>query len=220
MGKLIVIEGLDGSGKATQAGLLTQSLLRQGRQVMQVSFPNYQSQASGPIKMYLSGAFGTDAQSVNAYAASTFYAVDRFASYAQTWKDFYQSGGIVVADRYTTSNFIHQATKLPQNQWQPYVHWLEDLEYEKMGIPRPAKVLYLYVQPQISQQLMNKRYGGDESKKDIHESNVAYLQQCQAAAAWCVQTQGWQQVNCSPNGAMRPPEEIAAEIAALIQEDL
>lgn len=220
MGKLIVLEGLDGSGKATQAALLTKHLSLTGKPVRQVSFPNYESEASGPVKMYLAGAFGSNAQSVNPYAASTFYAVDRFASYTQDWKEFFLSGGIIVADRYTTSNFIHQTTKLPQKEWARFVGWLEDLEYGKMEIPRPAMVLYLHVEPEVSQRLMSKRYMGDEGKKDIHESNLAYLRNCQNTAQWCVQTLGWKKIECSQNNVMRPQQDIAKQIADIVQEDV
>lgn len=154
MGKLIVIEGLDGSGKGTQAALLVKNLEARGLAVRKVSFPDYASDSSALVKMYLSGQFGSDPSDVNAYAASTFYAVDRFASFKRDWGTFYGEGGIVVADRYTTSNAVHQCSKLPREQWDSYLRWLFDFEYRLMGIPAPDAVVYLSVEPAVSQSLM------------------------------------------------------------------
>ena len=123
-GKLIVIEGLDGSGKATQAKHLAAALQQQGKQIREISFPNYDSDSSAPVRMYLSGAFGTEPGDVNPYAASSFYAIDRYAGMKQDWGCFYDDGGILIADRYTTSNAIHQCCKLPKEQWDSYLHWL------------------------------------------------------------------------------------------------
>ena len=134
MGKLIVIEGLDGSGKGTQAELLAKNLEAQGKAVRKISFPDYVSDSSALVKMYLSGQFGSRPEDVNAYAASTFYAVDRFASFKRDWGGFYEDGGIVVADRYTTSNAVHQCSKLPQEQWDAFLAWLFDFEYHLLGM--------------------------------------------------------------------------------------
>lgn len=220
MGKLIVLEGLDGSGKATQAGLLLQGLVDEGRIARKVSFPDYDSNSSALVKMYLGGAFGTQPQDVNAYAASAFYAVDRYASYKTDWGSAYHQEGIVIADRYTTSNLIHQATKLPQEEAHAFVNWLEDFEYVKMGIPRPDAVVYLEVEPAVSQRLLAQRYSADENKKDIHERNVQYLESCHKAAMWCVKKLGWHKVQCSAEGNMRPREAIAADIATVVRRYL
>ena len=141
MGKIIVIDGLDGSGKATQAGLLSERLKNSGFEVRQVSFPDYESPASGALRMYLSGDFGKEPDSVNPYAASTFFAVDRFASFAKDWKEFYSGGGIIICDRYTTSNAVHQCSKLPENEWDGFLEWLFGFEYSLMGIPAPDCVI-------------------------------------------------------------------------------
>jgi len=212
-----VIEGLDGSGKATQTRLLRQALEAQGRTVRQVSFPDYDSPSSAPIKMYLQGEFGTDPNAVNAYAASTFFAVDRFASYKKNWQDFYQAGGIVVADRYTTSNAVHQCSKLPREEWDGYLGWLFDFEYRLMGIPAPDAVIYLQVDPTVSQNLMSGRYQGDESKKDIHERNRDYLDRSRSAAEYCAQHLDWHTVACVQNGQMRPVEDISREVLAIVR---
>ena len=211
-GKLIVIEGLDGSGKATQAKLLAQELRRQGREVRQVSFPDYKSDSSALIKMYLSGAFGSKPDDVNAYAASSFFAVDRYASYKSDWGAFYDRGGIVIADRYTTSNAVHQCSKLPKEQWDGYLDWLFRFEYEQMGIPAPDVVIYLRVDPAVSQKLMTERYHGDEGKKDIHESDMEYLNRSRLAAEYCAQKLGWKTIPCTEAGAMRTVEEIHRDV--------
>ena len=211
-GKLIVIEGLDGSGKATQARRLYETLQQKGIPVRKVSFPDYASDSSALVKMYLAGEFGKDPSAVNAYAASTFFAVDRYASYKKDWGSFYEQGGIIIADRYTTSNAIHQCSKLPEEQWDSFLTWLFDFEYRLMGIPAPDSVMYLQVDPAVSQKLMTGRYQGDESKKDIHESNTAYLDRSQLAARHCAKVLGWKTIHCVNNGAMRDIDDISWEI--------
>ena len=216
-GKLIVIEGLDGSGKATQAKRLYESLEKQGRNVRKITFPDYESNSSALVKMYLAGEFGKDPSAVNAYAASTFFAVDRYASFKSNWGDFYHNGGIVIADRYTTSNAVHQCSKLPEDQWAAYLQWLFDFEYRLMGIPAPDSVIYLQVDPVVSQQLMHDRYQGDDSKKDIHESNTSYLNRSQLAAQYCAETLGWKTVHCVRDGQMRDIDDIAKEVLSLLE---
>ena len=218
-GKLIVIEGLDGSGKATQAKLLCEALEAKGHKVRKVSFPDYASDSSALIKMYLAGEFGTDPNAVNAYAASSFFAVDRFASYKKDWGSFYEDGGIVVADRYTTSNAVHQCSKLPQEQWDAFLNWLFDFEYRLMGIPAPDTVVYLQVDPAVSQKLMTERYKGDESKKDIHESNLDYLAKSREAAEYCAKKLGWKTVSCTEGGTMRTIQAIHEEVMDLLAEE-
>lgn len=215
-GKLIVIEGLDGSGKATQAKLLARELRRQGREVREISFPDYKSDSSVLIKMYLGGAFGSKPDDVNAYAASSFFAVDRYAGYKSDWGAFYQQGGVVIADRYTTSNAVHQCSKLPREQWDAYLDWLFRFEYEQLGIPAPDTVIYLRVDPAVSQKLMTQRYHGDEGKKDIHESDLEYLHRSRMAAEYCAEKLGWKIVPCTEEGEMRSVEEIHGDILQYI----
>lgn len=214
---LIVIEGLDGSGKGTQAKLLAQKLNGLGKSIEKVSFPDYPSQSSALIKMYLAGEFGTHPDDVNAYAASSFYAVDRYASYKKNWEETYKTG-IVVADRYTTSNAIHQCSKLPQNQWDEFLSWLFDFEYKKLNIPQPDIVIYLRVDPEVSQRLLEKRYDGNMEKKDIHEKDQEYLLRCQKAADYCSKSLGWETIECTENGAMRSIEMIADDITYTLQK--
>ena len=216
-GKLIVVEGLDGSGKATQTKLLTEALAAEGKEVRRVTFPDYESDSSALVKMYLAGEFGTDPNAVNAYAASAFYAVDRYAGYKKDWGEFYENGGIIIADRYTTSNAIHQCSKLPEEQWDAFLKWLFEHEYEYLGIPAPDRVIYLQVDPAVSQKLMSGRYQGDESKKDIHESNMDHLQRARVAAGYCADRLGWDRVCCDRDGEMRTIEDIHAEIMSLVK---
>lgn len=217
MGKLIVVEGLDGSGKATQSELLAQYLLNRGVQVRKVSFPNYESNGSALVKMYLAGEFGTRSSDVNAYAASSFYAVDRYASYKKDWENDYRSG-IVIADRYTTSNAIHQCSKLPEDQWDEFLDWLFDYEYRLLGIPEPNIVMYLKVDLAVSQELLKVRYHSDMTRKDIHEKDRDYLLRCQKAADYCAEKLDWKVIECIEDGAMRPIEDIADDIQKLVKE--
>lgn len=212
MGKLIVIEGLDGSGKATQAEILSKKL-----DCRKISFPDYESDSSALVKMYLAGRFGTDPEDVNAYAAGSFYAVDRYASYKTDWGKDYNSGAVIVADRYATSNAIHQCCKLEPEHWGEYLDWLFHYEYELLGIPAPDAVIYLNVDISQSQRLMSGRYNSDESKKDIHEADVAYLEKCRLAARYCVERLGWREIECSPGGVMRSIEDIHGEIMAALK---
>ena len=217
-GRLIVLEGVDGSGKATQAGLLYEALRRGGTQTMKITFPRYESDSSALIRMYLHGAFGQNVNDVNAYAASAFFTVDRYASYRTDWGAFYTEGGTVVADRYTTSNAVHQCAKLPRTEWDAYLNWLFDFEYRKIAIPKPDLVVYLDVAPDVSERLMERRYRGDESKKDLHEKDQEYLRRSREAGQYCIRKFGWRHVNCTQNGAMRPPEEIHEIILSMIAE--
>ena len=211
-GRLIVIEGLDGSGKATQAKRLAAALQQHGKRVREISFPNYDSDSSTLVKMYLSGAFGTQPGDVNAYAASSFYAVDRYAGMKQDWGAFYDSGGILIADRYTTSNAVHQCCKLPGAQWDAYLDWLFDYEYRLLGLPAPDLVVYLRLGIETSQRLMSERYHGDEKKKDIHESNLSYLEQAHLAADYCASKYNWKTVECAERGSLRCIDEIGADV--------
>ena len=216
-GRLIIIEGLDGSGKATQAKLLSEALHKDGTPVRQVSFPNYASDSSALVKMYLAGEFGRDPSDVNAYAASSFFAVDRYASYKKDWQEFYLGGGTVIADRYTTSNAVHQCSKLPADQWDGFLEWLFDYEYRLLGIPEPDAVIYLRVAPEISQKLMTGRYHGHEEKKDIHESNVDYLRRSRLAADYCREKLHWRCVECAGEGEMRSIEDIHRDVLAIVK---
>lgn len=219
-GRLIVIEGLDGSGKATQAQLLYDRLQKQDAKVKKVSFPDYASSSSSLVKMYLSGEFGNEPNAVNAYAASSFYAVDRYASFKKDWEQFYNEGGVIIADRYTTSNAIHQCSKLSEGQWDSYLEWLFCYEYILLGIPKPDIVIYLNVDTQVSQKLIAGRYQGDESKKDIHERNPEYLESSRTAAVYCSKKMGWKEISCCINGCMKSKEDIYEKIINCLNQNI
>lgn len=219
-GKLIVLEGLDGSGKSTQMEQLKSRLKEGGYLYRQIKLPDYEDPSSTLVRMYLDGAFGGKAADVNAYAASLFYAVDRYASYKRHWGTDYEGGKMILADRYATSNAIHQMGKLPESEWADFLKWIEDLEYVKNGIPRPDLVLYLDMPVEISQRLMSQRYHGDEVKKDVHECDIAYLNQCRRTAAYAAQLWGWCTIPCARDGAPRSIEEIGNQIFEAVLKEL
>ncbi len=210
--KFIVIEGLDGSGKATQTEILRKYLEENGNTVTKLTFPDYDNPSSSLVKMYLNGELGDNPNDVNAYAASAFYAVDRVASFLQFWKQDYEQGNCILSDRYATSNIIYQMSKLPCEQWNDFIDFQEDFEYYKLMVPKPDKVIYLDVEPEVSQKLMSKRYGGDESKKDLHEKNVNFLLDCRKSALYAAERLGWIVINCTSNGEMRSIDEISKDI--------
>lgn len=219
-GTLFVIEGVDGSGKATQTDLLYQALQKQDKPVRKVSFPNYDSPSSSLIKMYLNGEFGSDPQSVNAFATSVFFAVDRFASFHKDWQPFYENGGIIIADRYVTSNLVHQAGKIAEAaEKERYIHWLSDLEYNIFGLPRPDCVIFLDMPPAYSLRLRQQRNALKQGlTQDIHEADQQYLQQAYENATAIAQHQQWHRINCVTNDQIRSIEEIHTEIMELIAQ--
>lgn len=218
MNRLIVLDGLDGSGKSTQLERLNEYFAEKGIQYKQISFPDYDQPSSVLVSMYLKGEFGTSADAVNAYAASSFYAVDRYASYKKFWQRDYESGKLILAARYTTSNAIHQMGKLPREQWDAYLAWLEEYEYGRLALPRPDKVLFLDMPLDISQRLLSGRYDGDEQKKDIHERDIAYLKHCRESALYAAERLGWQVISCGENGQPFPVETITERLITVIEE--
>lgn len=211
MGKLVVIEGLDGSGKSTQLSLLPDRLSEKGIDCRTVSFPDYESDSSALVKMYLAGKFGTKPSDVNPYAASAFYTVDRYASYKSGWGEYYNAGGTVVSGRYTTSNAVHQTSKLPESEWKAFLDWLYDFEYGKIAIPKPDKVIFLDMPVGVSQKLLDMRYSAGGGK-DIHESDTEYLENCRKAAVFTADYSGWSIIPCAAGGEPRTVEEISKDI--------
>ena len=217
MGKLIVIEGTDGSGKATQTGLLTDWLTKGGRTVRRLEFPRYSEESSALVRLYLNGSFGSRPEDVNAYAASTFFAVDRFASFKQDWGGYYFGGGLVVTDRYTTSNAVHQAPKLKAEERTGYVEWLFDFEYRLMGLPEPDLVIYLDMPTEITEKMMLRRRENTGESSDIHESDEGYLKRCREFALSTAENYGWHVISCAEQGAPRSVESIHEDIIKCVE---
>lgn len=218
-GKLIVIEGTDSSGKETQTKLLFERLKNEGKNVRKISFPNYESPACAPVKMYLAGDFGDNAVEVNPYPISTMYAIDRYASFKMDWGKFYKEGGIIITDRYTTSNMVHQASKINNlKEREDYLMWLMDLEYEKMQLPKPDTVIFLNMPTEMAVKLMESRKNKitGEAKKDIHEKSPEYLKKSHDNACWVANKHGWQEIKCVEDGRLKSIEEIGEEIYRIV----
>ena len=212
MGKLIVIEGTDGSGKSTQFKLLTSRLEAENHQFQKLVFPQYAEPSSALIRMYLGGEFGTKPSDVNAYAASAFYAVDRYASFKKVWGQWYQEGGLIVSDRYTTSNAVHQASKEPVENQQSFLKWLYDFEYDKLGLPRPDLIIYLDVPTDFTEAMMRRREADTHTSADIHEQDMEYLATCRRTGKAAAEYYGWTVIQCVQDGKMRSIEDIHEEI--------
>lgn len=211
-GTLIVIDGTDGSGKKTQTDELFERLKSEGKKVLKVDFPDYESDSSALVKMYLRGAFGKDANSVDPYVASTFYAVDRYASFKTKWEEFYNDGYIILADRYTTSNMVHQASKLGGVEKDKYLDWLYDFEYNMYKIPKPDCVIYLDVPTDYTLKMMEGRSLKNGQDTDIHEGNAEFLRKSRENAQYIVKKYGWENIDCVREGRMRCIEDINMEI--------
>lgn len=218
--RLLVVEGLDGSGKSTQVSLLKAKLESDGTPVRQIKLPDYDDPSSTLVKMYLGGEFGKNPEDVNVYAASSFYAVDRYASFRRHWQKDYENGTLILADRYTTSNAVHQAVKLPESAWENYLSWLADYEYNKLGIPAPDAVIFLDMPVAVSQKLMTARYNGEEAKKDVHEANVSYLNACRKAALFAASKLGWYVVPCADGNEPLPIAQIHARIYEIVKKKM
>ena len=221
-GKLIIIEAGDGSGKATQTKALYDRLLAEGYQVLKVEYPDYQSESSALVRMYLGGEFGQQAENVSAYGASAFFAVDRYASYLLKWRQAYESGWIILADRYTTSNMVHQAVKLKDSaEREEFLSWLWDFEFGRLQLPVPDRVVYLDMPPEISDRLINSRAAKDSSrKKDIHEKDTSYLHHCHRAYNEVAEKYGWVKISCAQQGNLRTVQDIHEDVYQAVKEIL
>lgn len=218
-GKVIAIEGSDGSGKATQTKLLYDKLISNGLPVRKVEFPNYNSDSSALVKMYLNGDFGDEPDDVSPYVASTFYAVDRYASFMKEWRKFYNNGDIIIADRYTTSNMIHQAAKIDnKKEKEEFLKWMYNFEYKIFNIPEPDCIIFLDMPPEYSYKLMEERknkFTGEE-QKDIHEKNKDYLLKSYYNAFHIAEKYGWQKVKCVYDNKVKSIESIHKEIYDIV----
>lgn len=212
MGRLIVIEGLDGCGKSTQLELLKNIY----RGCNFITFPYYETDSGRIVSRYLAGEYKETDPKVSAYSASAMYAVDRYTSCKTHWGALYESKKTLISARYVSSNAIYQMTKLDKSEWDNYLSWLFDFEYEKLGMPKPDLTVFLDMPIEVSQKLLSERYNGDETKKDIHESNIAFLSQCRSAALYVGEKCGWKIISCARDGKPRTIEEINAELCSLI----
>lgn len=220
MAKLIIIEGLDGCGKSTQTALIEKYFEQENVDYRKIKLPDYDSPSSTLVKMYLGGEFGNNASDVNAYAAGAFYAVDRYASFKLDWEKDYNSKQVILADRYATSNSIYQMEKIDEDNWDEFLEWSADFEYDKVGIPKPDLVIFLDMPVEVSQRLMTQRYDGDEGKKDVHEANVDFLQKCRKSALYTANKQGWAVIPCSDGENPLPIDEIHNTIIDFIKKEL
>jgi len=220
MGKLIVIEGTDGSGKSTQFKALTQRLSQEEKQFKTLVFPQYSEPSSALIRMYLGGEFGEKPSDVNAYAASAFYAVDRYASYKKGWGQWYEDGGLIVSDRYTTSNAVHQTSKESEEARSEYLRWLYEFEYDRLGLPRPDLTIYLDVPTEYTEKLLRGREAATNTQADIHEKDMAYLATCRETGRAAAAFYGWTVIECVRDGVMRSIEDIHNEIFCYVQQCL
>ena len=217
-GKLIVFEGTDGSGKSTQFRRFCRRLEEEGVPFRRIVFPQYQEESSALIRMYLKGEFGSHPSDVNPYAASSFYAVDRYASYKKVWGADYEAGTLILADRYTTSNAVHQASKLPQEERESFFRWLYNFEFDKLGLPAPDKVIYLDMPTDWSVSLLRQREEETHTQGDIHEVDTDYLAQCRRTALEAAPVLGWNLIPCVRDGRLRGIEEIHQEIWDLVKD--
>lgn len=220
-GKLIVIEGTDGSGKSTQFQLLCEALSGHGILFQRLVFPQYQEPSSALLRMYLNGEFGSHPSDVNAYAASTFYAVDRYASWRKVWGTDYQKGGLILSDRYTTSNAVHQGSKLSPAEQPAFFDWLFDFEYNKLGLPAPDLVIYLDMPTEQSLKLLRSREAATNTKGDIHEVDPNYLALCRQTALSAASHYGWQVISCTDqHGQVRSLKDIHRDIWQLVLQSI
>lgn len=215
-GRLIVFEGTDGAGKATQAGLMARRLAAEGVSFREIDFPRYGTPFALPVEQYLLGRLGAHPGDVSAYAATTFYAIDRYASYKEDWGGIYASGGLILANRYATSNAVHQAAKLPESERQAYLDWLFDLEYRRLELPEPDLVVYLDLPSELSEKLLRRREAETGTKADIHERDAAYLRRCRESAREIARALGWKILHCAAGGELRTPEAIHDEAWRLV----
>ena len=216
MGDLIVFEGIDGSGKSTQFRMMCDRLKTEGRDFRHISFPRYDNPSSTLAKMYLGGEFGKDPDAVNAYAATSFYAVDRFASYIQDWKEFYQSGGLVLLDRYTTSNALHQGAKMSDEKREDFFKWLYDYEFNYIGLPYPTRVLFMDIEAEYAAERLISRQNATGTSGDIHEQDIKHLSNCVHSGRQAAVLYNWDVVQCMQNGNLRSESEIHEELYNLL----
>lgn len=224
MGRLIAFDGLDASGKTTQAKILEKKLSGAGMDILYISFPEYESESSILARLYLDGALGKNPADVNAYAASSFFAADRYVSYITKWKSFYEKeNSVILANRYTTANAVHQTAKLPEHEWNGFLFWLYDYEFEKLKLPKPDLTVLFDMHPDAAFKLMEERAKNEPKKKDIHESDLQYLKKCYKAGHYAADSLDWKKITCykkDENGGFIPKteEEINGDLMGLVND--
>jgi len=191
---------------------MCERLLSEKRQFKRLVFPRYNEPSSALIKMYLGGDFGSKPDSVNAYAASSFYAVDRYASYVQDWRDYYCDGGLILTDRYTTSNALHQGAKVPADQREHFFKWLYDYEFNLIGLPEPDLVVYMYLEVEVAAMRLRRRETETATNADIHENDMAYLSNSVESGKKAAELYGWHRIECVGDGIERDKMDIHNEI--------
>lgn len=220
MNRFIVIDGLDGSGKETQTKLLCAALEARGKKVRVISYPRYGEKSASAVEMYLGGELGRHPGDTGAYAASVFFAVDRYISYRKEWQEEYEHGdSVILANRYTSANAVHQLSKLPREEWDAFLSWLWDFEYGKLGIPHPDRIVYLEMRPDLARALIDSRAEKTGVKKDIHESDASYLDKCYEAAVYAAEKLGWTRIRCWEGDRILSREEIASRVLSSLCED-
>jgi len=212
LGKLIVFEGIDGSGKSTQFKLICDRLCKEGHQFKQLVFPRYDEPSSTLINMYLSGAFGSDPDSVNAYAASSFFAVDRYASFVSDWREYYEAGGLLLTDRYTTSNALHQGAKMDTGSRELFFKWLYEYEFDLIGLPAPDLVIYMDIDAEFAVKRLRHREAETATDADIHEKDMVYLKNCSGSGRQAAAYYGWQKIMCVSNGTELDKDDLNTDI--------
>lgn len=217
-GKIIVIDGADGVGKTTQTQLLYEKLKAQINKVILVSFPNYKSASSSLVKMYLSGDISQNMNCVNAYGASSFYAMDRYISYKKEWEQYYNDGYVILANRYVSSNLIHQMTRIPKKEWEQFKNWLYDYEFEKLLLPRPTKTIYLNMSREIAEKLIDKRCCDNNIKRDLHEQNKEYLKKCAEFSLQIGKSENWSIIDCFSGDTILDINTINNKILDIVKE--
>jgi len=216
LGNLVVFEGIDGSGKSTQFEMMCDRFADESRDFMKIRFPRYDKPSSALLKMYLDGEFGNDPDAVNAYAASSFYAVDRFASFVQDWRGFYENGGLILTDRYTTSNALHQGAKLPVERRERFFNWLYEYEFDLLGLPSPDLVIYLDIEAGQAFDRLLRRQEETGTTGDIHEKDTSYLELCARCGKQAAALYGWHKIRCFHEDRERGAHELHREIYEVI----
>ena len=219
-GNLIVFEGIDGSGKSTQFNMLCERFLNEARDFKRIRFPRYDKPSSALIKMYLGGELGETPDDVNPYAASSFYAVDRYASYVQDWREYYENGGLILTDRYTTSNALHQGAKLSDKQQADFLKWLYEYEFDLLGLPRPDLVIYMDIDAEVAGARLIKRQSETGTDRDIHEKDSSYLAKCVQIGTHAAEFYNWCRIKCVSNGKELSENELHNSVYDIVLKHL